>query len=127
LTGSLCAAFKPAGEKQVLGLWIAERIDRLCPSSRIVEHHDDSTRGNSLALFGSARKVMGRLSASRRPRRPGGRERVEQWISRIWFAPTLPMLCTGITVSGKKPGVGGETDLFLDGFLRECLLVAARA
>jgi uncharacterized protein len=59
LTGSLCAAVKPAGEKQVLGLWIAERIDRLCPSSRIVEHHDDSTRGNSLALFGSARESHG--------------------------------------------------------------------
>jgi hypothetical protein len=32
-----------------------------------------------------------------------------------------------ITVSGKKLHLGGETDLFLDGFLREGLLVAASA
>jgi hypothetical protein len=121
LTGAVALARKPAGEKQVR--WIAERIDRLFPASRIVERYErfDQRQLRSTVRFGSrsSHGPLERIQATAATRWSGTMEADIENVVRAdlhW-----------ITVSGKTLRRGGETDRLLDGFLRECLLVAATA
>jgi hypothetical protein len=85
---AVALALKPASEKQVVGLLIAERTDHLFPSSRIVEHHDQLDRRQLRGTVWLLAAVIGRDDVVRNEWRSGYRE--------------SSSYLHGITVSDKK-------------------------